>query len=474
MTCENHCIEIKHINVNTCFSRKIILIFGIIKDPCDHQIIEFSHNNSDIVQKSLYNGNFKILLRLTEYTASTLKIKYCQSELDVSLLHKSIDPIIYDIKPLYIIPKNHDGKFQCDDNAENNADIATKKIDLMMELSQCVFSTKINESEKDERSFALEKCEIFNSSLDVEDVRSMNQFELYDKIAAELIEQFGTETIKRRKFVGFMSCTRFLGLEPDEDYNYVNIKNKTQASPSLSTGFLALLGNGSFFALPNDLNKVIEAFQNKKIVNVAKLLDDSNYRRTYGGCFATFLGSLIHEMGHIFDLGHTNSGLMGTDIDYVHRFFLCQYFTEIMPKRNISNCQQMRKDESIISNRVTKIKKNGIYMEKYHEQKNNDLTFFEPNCLITLKNHKWFTQNVDSDLIDFDEVEGIINSKDSLLVLVEIRESESKNSILRKHWDVRNDKINEFQLPNDIKLENVTIFAINGNGSILRKHLNTT
>ncbi|XP_070505947.1 uncharacterized protein [Chironomus tepperi] len=473
MTCENHSIEIKHINENTCFSRKIILIIGTIKDPCDHQVIEYSYNSSDIVKQSIFNGNFKILLRLTEDTTSTLKIKYCQSEVDVSLLHKSIDPVIYDVKPLYIVPKNHDGKFQCDDNAENYADIAAKKIDLMMELSQCVFSTKIIESEKEEWSFSLEKCEIFNSDLDVEDVRTMDQFELYDKIAAELIDKFGDEALKRRKFVGFMSCTRFLGLDPDEYYNYVNIKNKTQASPSLSTGFLALLGNGSFYALPNDLDEVIEAFQNKKIINVAKLLDDSNYRRTYGGCFATFLGSLIHEMGHIFDLGHTNSGLMGTDIDYVHRFFLCQYFTEIMPKRNISNCQQMIKDENVLSNRITKIKKNGIYMEKYHEQKNNDLTFFEPNCLITLMNHKWFSQNANEDEINFDEAERTVDSKNSLLVLVEIRESENKNSILRKFWDLRNDKINQFQLPNDTILENVTIFAMNGNGVTLRKHVNT-
>jgi len=471
MTCENHSIEIKNINESTCFSRKIILIIGTVKDPCEHQIIEFSHENSDIVKQSIFNGNFKILLKLSEDTSSNLKIRYCQSELDVRLLHKAIDPIIYDIKPLYIVPKNHDGKFQSDDHAENTADIAIKKIDLMMELSQCVLSAKIYESGKEEQSFALEKCELFSSKLDVEDIRSMNQFELFDKIAEELIDKFGAEAIKRRKFVAFISCTSFSGLDPDEDYNYINIKNKTQASPSLSTGFLALLGNGSFYALPNHLNEVIEAFQNKKIVNVAKLLDDSNYRRTYGGVFSTFLGSLIHEICHIFDLGHNLSGFMGTDIDYVHRFFLCQYFTEIMPKRNISNCQQMKKDENVLSNRITKIKKNGIYMEKYHEQKNNDLTFFEPNCLITLMNHKWFTQNVtDDDSIDFDEVEKIINSKDSLLVLVEIRESETKNSILRKYWDLRNDKINQFQIPNDIKLENVTVFAMNSYGSILRKH----
>lgn len=51
-------------------------------------------------------------------------------------------------------------------------------------------------------------------------------------------------------------------------------------------------------------------------------MDDSNYRGTHGGCLATTLGSVLHELGHTFDLGHTRDGIMGRGFDYVDRVFV--------------------------------------------------------------------------------------------------------------------------------------------------------
>lgn len=51
-------------------------------------------------------------------------------------------------------------------------------------------------------------------------------------------------------------------------------------------------------------------------------MDDSNYRGTHGGCLATTLGSVLHELGHTFDLGHTREGIMGRGFDNVDRVFL--------------------------------------------------------------------------------------------------------------------------------------------------------
>ena len=39
-------------------------------------------------------------------------------------------------------------------------------------------------------------------------------------------------------------------------------------------------------------------------------MDDSGYRGHIGGCVATTLGSVLHELGHAFDLGHTQHGIM--------------------------------------------------------------------------------------------------------------------------------------------------------------------
>ena len=51
-------------------------------------------------------------------------------------------------------------------------------------------------------------------------------------------------------------------------------------------------------------------------------MDDSNYRGTHGGCLATTLGSVLHELGHTFDLGHTREGIMGRGFDNVDRVFV--------------------------------------------------------------------------------------------------------------------------------------------------------
>jgi hypothetical protein len=57
-------------------------------------------------------------------------------------------------------------------------------------------------------------------------------------------------------------------------------------------------------------------------VDKKQFMDDSCNRGTFGGCFATTLGSCIHELGHTFDLGHASHGVMSRDFDNVHEFFL--------------------------------------------------------------------------------------------------------------------------------------------------------
>lgn len=52
------------------------------------------------------------------------------------------------------------------------------------------------------------------------------------------------------------------------------------------------------------------------------LLYFKNYRGTYGGCFATTLGAVCHELGHTFDLGHTSHGIMGTEYHNINHMFL--------------------------------------------------------------------------------------------------------------------------------------------------------
>ena len=475
MNCTNqHSLELKNFHESFRFHREIFLVSGTVKNSCLIDFIEIRRVNDGAHWRvPLFGKSFKQLIRLITNCDNNFELVYCNCQLNFTLNHESIANPKFDVQPIYIVNENDDGKFQSPrDLIKNEIGHALVKISLALELAQCVLSSKFNESNF-EQAFVLQPCQVFQSDLDANKARNLNQWELYDIIAKELVSKKGPEVLEHRKFVGFLSFTKFDGLKDGEEYSYANIKSKTSANPALGGGFLCLMGSGCFYSFPNDVEEVTDAFRNKRPVPLNEVLDDSNYRKTFGGCFATNLGTLIHEMGHCFDLAHTETGLMGNDIDYVNRFFLSENFTEILPKRNVRSCQLMKESEGKIQQhqRFTRIKKSGgTFLEKYREQKDNDLTFFELNCLATLRFHRWFTQSQSINDLAYDESERKIKSNIALKI-VEIRELDTKNSMLVKFWSLVDEDAKEFEIPSAVLLRNVTLFAMTSRGDVLKKTL---
>lgn len=469
MACRGqHSIELKNFGEGYVYSREICLISGSIRNSCSDEIVKIKRSNDGSYWVvSVFGRFFKQLISLIPECDNQFELQYCNSTLDITLRHKSSQNEFFIVQPLYVINENSDGRFQSDNCDENKVEHALMKINLAMKLAQCVFSTKFNESMQLELSYVLQPCEVFRSRLSIDDARNMSQWSLYDAIASEIVDRKGVESCNRTKFVGFMSCTKFDGLDSGEDYSYANIKAKTHSNPALGGGFLCLMGSGCFYSWPNRIEEVAAAFSSKKEIDLSKLLDDSNYRKTYGGCFATTLGALVHELGHCFDLAHTETGLMGNDVDFINRFFLAENLTEILPKRLVRSCQLSEKQTPKLAGvqRFTKIKKPGTFLEKYHEQKDNDLTFFEPNCLWTLRYNRWFTQSTAKNEIIFNEKERSLKAQDSLK-LVEIRELESNNSMLVQFWLLN---ATNFVIPPTVMLANKTLFAMTSCGSVFKK-----
>lgn len=473
-----HAIEIAK-NFGESCERTNLLINGVITGAlCDCDEVLLRVNETDKFDTRLSaSRRFKRLIRLRENQLNTIEIRYCRVKVSLEVLQCAFNhqQRVYDVQPLYLIPRGHDGCFQSTaDDTNNNADAAVRKIDRLIDLAQLVIAAKLYEAfQGEERCFVAEKCKLWHAeNLSVDMLSGMSQWAAYDAIADEIIKTFGADCVTRRKFIVFMSSTHFDGLSEGEAHSQANIAAKTRMDAALGGGFLCLMGSGSFYALPENMEQVNEFFIDKRTVDTTLMIDNSNYRRTYGGNFATFLGSLIHEIGHIFDLAHTETGLMGGDVDFVHRFFLAENLTEILPKRNVKSCSRDDNNTRVnrASQRITRIKKPGEFMTKYHEQRNNEMTFFEDNCLVTLQHHKWFTQNTNKSTIEFNAAERTIQSYGSPLTLVELRKRSDENSLLVRYWRFDcDDKVNKFTLPTDIiSLSNLTIFAITRDGCVFK------
>ena len=89
----------------------------------------------------------------------------------------------------------------------------------------------------------------------------------------------------------------------------------TRGHIALGGGGLALFGTGCMWTWPSAISGVAASLSDPTPLDPTLYMDDSGYRGTLGGCVATTLGSVLHELGHTFDLGHTEDGIMARGFD---------------------------------------------------------------------------------------------------------------------------------------------------------------
>ncbi|XP_055615230.1 uncharacterized protein LOC129761530 [Toxorhynchites rutilus septentrionalis] len=468
-----HSIELSNVSDNDKFSYPIIPLKGSICNRCSSDLKVQIDNCEWPVSKDLRftndkRGRFKLLLRLKKWD-NLVTLSYCNYELKLSLFYAGSENS-YSVIPLYIICEGHDGRYQSDTD-ENDIKSACNKITLGIELVQSLYAEKLAEKGFGRKTFTIGSlCLPFHSKLSLEESKKMTDQELWNYFAREILlsELYQAE---KQKFVGFISSTYYEGVS-NNDFSYANIKRRTTGNATLGGGGLALFGTGCLYTWPEKLVDIVPAFLNGKQVNRKLMMDDSNYRHTYGGCYATTIGSVCHEMGHIFDLGHTKDGIMGSELDHINRVFTLITTTEDLPERIVGRNTDVRRS---MNSKLTQIKRPGEFLLKYQQQKESDITYFTNNCAITLQLHKWFNcdtctsdNNCDTRL-SFNFVTRIVTSVNSFLKLVELRERE--DGMLKVYWSFLDGNIDCFQITRDILLDGLTLFVIDNFGNILKQDL---
>ncbi|XP_063821609.1 uncharacterized protein LOC135071749 [Ostrinia nubilalis] len=292
-------------------------------------------------QWSVYNGEFKVITELTRGN-NTIELEYAEQKKSILLEYEPRKTNLR-VTPVYIICQGHDGCFQSPQDVDCSVESACSRIVLGSKLIQCLTAEKLFESGVGRKTFQLEhevnskkpECVIFRSSLNVNKARKMKQAELWTHFGRELmLSDLGSN---ERKFLGFISCTRFKGTDIEKPMTHDEIVSLTEAYAALGGGGLALFGTACLYTWPTTVDDIIPRFMDTTPVNNRRFMDDSGYRGTLGGCFATTLGSVFHELGHTFDLGHTKDGIMGRGFDNIDRVFTVGERRSSLIKDNMNN-----------------------------------------------------------------------------------------------------------------------------------------
>ncbi|KAH8313993.1 hypothetical protein KR067_012084 [Drosophila pandora] len=354
---------------------------------------------------------------------------------------------LFQVQPLYIL---------CQDEQSDREEELRSLIDLNLRLVQCIYAHKLQSAGFPNRTFTLNgSCCPFRSQLTREQALSKSENELWQHFAGEIIAcpQWGHQI--RLKFVAFVGCTTYdgPGVVASEDTSYANIRRHLRGHAALGGGGLALFGSAHFYAWPRTLSEIGDCVRSTERVDISRLPDESNYRRTYGGVYASTLGAVCHELGHCFDLGHTSEGVMGQGFDYLNRVLTVDQLTEHLPQRLVEGAAAESAAGSATARpRFTKLKlQPGVkLLDNYHNQRRHDSFYFARNCAVILAHHRWL--NPELDVAEPEPAEIQINwatkeiISDKALRLVELRCN--RNSLVAHYEEFHPEAaVHRFSLP---------------------------
>ena len=154
---------------------------------------------------------------------------------------------------------------------------------------------------------------LHQSSLSREETYSLTQDQLWQTIGRELLSSSIGD--RRVKYIAFLSTTRYLNPRRIKPMTHSTTLQMTRGHVALGGGGLALFGTGCLWTWPSSVSAVTGSLCDSSPMDPTLYMDDSGYRGTVGGCVATTMGSVLHELGHTFDLGHTEQGIMARGFD---------------------------------------------------------------------------------------------------------------------------------------------------------------
>ncbi|KAJ8944540.1 hypothetical protein NQ318_009703 [Aromia moschata] len=478
----NHNIKVINFSNQDAVTYPIVKLIGTIEyessvscqNQSDKNVYLTLNNKSDIlITTNVVDGYFKFIVEL-QNGKNQISVRYCCETIGITLEYFSIKTE-HAVIPLYVICEGHDGYFQAPPWENNNIESACKRITLCSKLLQCVTAEKLYEHNLGRKTFNLETdCQVFRSELDYLEARNMNQVELWETIGREIMKSdIGSEN---KKYLAFLSCTVYWGENYTEAMKtHEDLLQITQGYVALGGGGLALFGTACLYTWPESFEEIVLRFEDTTIVDRTQFLDDSCYRGTVGACFSTTLGSVLHELCHTFDLGHTEDGIMARGFDNIYKVFTRSHSggQENVSKslRDKIEFKEEFESDSLLERLQTENKKKEFTVIRKFEE--IDDTFLTRSCAVLLCYHRWFNQTTprQCSVLSFDNTNNLIKSTSGIRV-VEIRSQDVELVVQSWTFEGRVLKFS-FQIPQDVFISlcngNYIIFVEDTIGCILKE-----
>ncbi|CAL4171803.1 unnamed protein product, partial [Meganyctiphanes norvegica] len=301
----------------------LLRVTGNPEDANIAKITNINDNNSNETICSVNINGFNALILLIVGNNS-LKIVCGNEELMINVKYEPDTNPRY-VRLVYITCLNEE-KFQGPKDIDRNVNSAIKRIRTGMLLLQTFLAETLQAEGLRRRTFRLEMdkegnpvVHVLQLPLTICEAQKISEENLWEAVALQILSSYLAD--KKCKYVAFFNGTRFSNPEKRVLNGEIEIMKHVKGQISLGGGGLALVGTGALYTWASNISEIIKSLMNKTSVDTNILMDFSGGRGTWGACYGTHLGSVMHELGHAMDLGHTPHGIMARGFEDLHIFF---------------------------------------------------------------------------------------------------------------------------------------------------------
>ncbi|KAK3874151.1 hypothetical protein Pcinc_020882 [Petrolisthes cinctipes] len=319
------------------------------------------HNQSDNSRNGalwkIYQGGFNALIPLIE-GKNELRIICGTEEATIQVTFKPINNPRF-IRLVYITCMNEE-KFQGPKDMERSPNTAVRKIQTGALVLQTFTAETLAAEGLGRRTFRYELdtegnpiVHVIQLPVTIREAHKLTEERLWETSALHILSSHLAD--KNCKYIAFFGGTRFSNPDKLHLRSEQEVMANTKGHVSLGGGGLALVGTGALYSWATEVDKVMDAMKDPTPIDSNSLMDFSGGRGTWGACYGTHLGSVLHEMAHTLDLGHTPHGIMARGFEDLHVFFTTTKLTsDYLPQSpHHSSIMRQSMSSSLIKESVT-------------------------------------------------------------------------------------------------------------------------